>query len=99
MAEEQNQDNATLADILKEIKDMKGDVKVQYRDSQFLAAYVLGVTVTLVGVGFWMTLYTSLLWQRIDASIFIILGMSLMAYALMRRRKLREKQTKTKEGT
>jgi len=92
MAEEQNHhDNVTLADILKEIKDMKDDAKVQHQHSLHFAAYLFSCAVVLAGIGFWVPLLSPLGWQGFNAVAFISLGMGsaigLLTYQLLERRK------------
>jgi len=98
MAEEQNHDNVTLADIQKDIKDMRNAAKTQYRGSLYLAAYIFSGGVALVGTSFFVPLITPY-WQMFNALGFMLLGGGGAAYCYWKMRKIREKQTKTKEGT
>ena len=52
MPEEQNHDDVTLADIQKDIRDMRDDAKVQHLDSKLFAAYLFSGAVFLAGLGF-----------------------------------------------
>jgi len=77
MPEEQNHDNVTSVDILKEIKDMKDDAKAQHLDSKLFAAYLFSTTVFLAGVGLYMTPKTSTLdlsWQVSYGCYLMVVG-------------------------
>lgn len=91
MPEEQNQDNVTLADMLKEIKDMRDDAKAQHQRSLRFAAYLFSCAVVLAGLGFYVPLVSPLGWQSSNAVAFIALGMGsamgLLTYQLLERRK------------
>ena len=91
MAEEQNHDSVTLADIMEKIKDMRNEAEAQHQDSKLFAAYLFSGAVLLAGIGFYMPLITPY-WQMSNAVGFMSLGMGsaiglLTYHQLLERRK------------
>lgn len=91
MTEEQNHANDALAAIQKEIKDMRAEAKVQHLDSKLFAAYLFSCAVALVGLGFYVPLFSPPGWQSSNAAAFIAIGMGsavgLLTYQLLERRR------------